>query len=70
MTKLAADAGGKYTQVYNGFLFNVSARPRNGLVFQGGFGTGTTGTDYCEVRAGAPEYTVLAAPAALPTQAR
>jgi len=30
VTKLAADAGGKYTQVYNGFLFNVSARPRNG----------------------------------------
>ena len=42
VTKLATDAGGKYTQVYNGFLFNVSARPRNGLVFQGGVSTGTT----------------------------
>ena len=50
------DAGGKYAQVYNGFLFNVSARPRNGLVFQGGFSTGTQRTDYCDVRAASPEY--------------
>jgi hypothetical protein len=61
VTKLASDAGGKYTQVYNGFLMNVSARPRNGLVFQGGFSTGTQRTDYCEVRAASPEYTVIAA---------
>jgi len=58
VTKLASDAGGKYTQVYNGFLMNISARPRNGLVFQGGFSTGTQRTDYCEVRAVAPEGTV------------
>jgi hypothetical protein len=61
VTKLATDAGGQYSQVYNGFLFNVSARPRNGLVFQGGLGTGTQRTDYCGVRTVAPEYTVLAA---------
>ena len=61
VTKLATDAGGNYSQVYNGFLFNLSARPRNGLVFQGGFSTGTQRTDYCGVRAGAPEYTVIAA---------
>ena len=61
VTKLAADAGGTWSQVYNGFLFNLSARPRNGLVFQGGFGTGTTATDYCEPRAQSPEYTVLGA---------
>ena len=48
---LASDAGGDYTQVYNGILLNVSARLRNGLTFQGGFNTGTTGTDYCDVRA-------------------
>jgi hypothetical protein len=59
VTKLATDAGGQYSQVYNGFLFNVSARPRTGLVFQGGLGSGTQRTDYCGVRAGAPEYTVL-----------
>ena len=59
VTKLASDAGGKYTQVYNGLLINVSARPRNGLVFQGGMSTGRTATDYCEVRSAAPEFTVL-----------
>jgi Carboxypeptidase regulatory-like domain len=59
VTKLATDAGGNYSQVYNGFLFNLSARPRNGLLFQGGFSTGTQRTDYCGVRAAAPEYTVL-----------
>ena len=59
ITKLASDAGGDYTQVYNGFLLNVSARLRNGLTFQGGMATGTTDVDYCGVRAAAPEYTVL-----------
>ena len=59
ITKLASDAGGDYTQVYNGILLNVSARLRNGLTFQGGFNTGTTTTDYCDVRAVSPEYTVL-----------
>jgi hypothetical protein len=68
VTKLATDAGGQYSQVYNGFLFNISARPRNGLVFQGGFSTGATRTDYCDVRTTSPEYLVLAAPGALPTQ--
>ena len=37
------------------FLLNVSARPRNGLVFQGGMSTGNDGTDYCDVRAASPE---------------
>jgi hypothetical protein len=54
--------------VYNGFLFNLSARPRNGLVFQGGFSTGTTRTDYCDVRTTSPEYLVPAIPGTLPTQ--
>jgi hypothetical protein len=61
ITMLASDAGGDYTQVYNGILLNVSARMRNGLTFQGGFNTGTTTTDYCGVRAESPEYTVLGA---------
>jgi len=61
VTKLATDAGGQYSQVYNGFLFNLSARPRSGLVFQGGFSTGTQRNDYCEVRTASPEYTVLGA---------
>ncbi len=61
VTKLASDAGGSYSQVYNGVLLNISARPRNGLVFQGGIGSGTTRTDYCEVRSASPEYTVFGA---------
>jgi hypothetical protein len=59
VTMLASDAGGDYSQVYNGILLNVSARMRNGLTFQGGLNTGTTSTDYCAVRAVSPEYTVL-----------
>jgi len=63
VTKLATslDGGGDYTQVYNGILLNVSARPRNGLTFQGGLNTGATRTNYCDARALAPEYTVLGA---------
>ncbi|MEP7307571.1 MAG: carboxypeptidase-like regulatory domain-containing protein [Acidobacteriota bacterium] len=61
VTKLASDAGGNYTQVYNGILLNISARPRSGLVFQGGFNTGATRTDYCDVRTASPEYTVVGA---------
>jgi hypothetical protein len=60
ITMLATDAGGDYTQIYNGILLNVSARMRNGLTFQGGLNTGTTATDYCGVRAASPEYTVIA----------
>jgi hypothetical protein len=61
VTKLATDAGGDYSQMYNGLLLNISARLRSGLTFQGGFNTGTTSTDYCEVRQAAPEYTVVGA---------
>ena len=58
VTTLAGDYG-EYSQKSHGILFNVSARPRNGLVFQGGFSTGTVRTNYCETRTGAPEYTVV-----------
>ena len=62
VTKLATDlSGGSYSQVYNGLLFNVSARPKNGLVFQGGVSGGPTRTDYCGARAASPAYTVLGA---------
>jgi hypothetical protein len=59
--QMLANDLGSYTQMYDGFLLNVSVRPRNGLTFQGGMSTGTTGTDYCEARATAPEFTVLGA---------
>jgi hypothetical protein len=53
ITALSSDFGTQ-TQIYNGFLINVSARPRNGLVFQGGVSTGTTVTDECAVRVQLP----------------
>ena len=46
-------------QRYNGLLFNVSARPRNGITFQGGINTGKTVTDNCAVRAILPEIATL-----------
>ncbi len=62
ITKIANNLpGGNYSQVYNGMLLNVSARPRNGLVFQGGVSTGTQRTDYCGARSASPAYTVLGA---------
>ena len=42
---------GTYSQDSHGILFNISARPRNGLVFQGGINAGTTRTNNCDVRA-------------------
>jgi hypothetical protein len=54
VTTLAEDFGSQ-SQVYNGVLLNVSARPRNGLTFQGGINTGVTRNDYCDVRQKLPE---------------
>ncbi|HKF68059.1 MAG TPA: hypothetical protein VKB36_16045, partial [Vicinamibacterales bacterium] len=62
VTMLATDlSGGKYSQVYNGVLLNVTARPRTGLVFQGGVSGGPTRTDYCGARAASPAFTALGA---------
>ncbi len=51
----ASSSFGKRYQRYNGILVNVSARPRNGLTFQGGVNAGSTVTDECEIRAQLPE---------------
>ena len=65
VTKLATDLpGGTYSQVYNGVLLNLTARPKNGLVFQGGVSGGPTRTDYCGVRAASPAYAPLGGPPA------
>src|SRR5262249_30003969 len=45
----------------NGMLLNISARPKSGLVFQGGVSGGPTRTDYCGARSASPAYTVLLA---------
>ena len=50
---------GDQTQASNSFSLNLSARPRNGLIFQGGFNTAQTSSNYCNVRALLPELTVL-----------
>src|SRR6185295_5560606 len=52
---------GKQTQTSDAISLNLSARPRNGLVIQGGFNTNNTSTDYCAVRAAIPEQVVLGA---------
>jgi len=48
--------------VYNGVLLNISARPRNGIVFQGGMSSGNTRTDYCDIRSALPERNTPIAP--------
>jgi hypothetical protein len=53
--------GGGQTQIYNGMLVNISARPRNGLTLQGGINSGKTVIDYCAVRSAIPGLSVGAA---------
>ena len=53
-TTFASRFGDQYSR-YNGVLVNISARPRNGLTFQGGINYGRTTADSCEVRASLPE---------------
>jgi hypothetical protein len=50
--------GGGQTQIYNGVLVNISARPRPGLTLQGGINSGKTVVDYCSVRAAIPGLSV------------
>jgi hypothetical protein len=57
-TTLSDDLG-EYTQSTNSVYLNVTARPRSGLVLQGGFNTADTRTDYCGVRSASPAYTVV-----------
>ena len=50
---------GDQSQSSDSVSLNVSARPRNGLVLQGGFNTAKTLTDSCAIRAAIPELVVL-----------
>jgi hypothetical protein len=47
---------GSHTQVANTIHMNVTARPRNGLMLQGGFNSARTDTDFCEIQAAVPEF--------------
>jgi carboxypeptidase family protein len=53
---------GDQSQVANSVNMNVTARPRFGLVAQGGFNIINTNTDYCDIRAALPEQNVLGGP--------
>jgi len=48
----------KQTQSFNGMLFSISARIRDGLTLQGGVNSGKQVTDYCSVRSDLPEFTL------------
>ena len=50
-----ASAYGKQIERWNGIDFTLNARPFSGAVFQGGFSTGRSITDNCEIRAKLPE---------------
>lgn len=50
---------GEQINRWNGASLSVNARLRNGLVLQGGFDTGTTTLDTCDLRAKLPEIAVL-----------
>jgi hypothetical protein len=54
---LASNFGNQY-QHFNGFLMNVQSRVKSGLTLSGGFNTGKTISDNCEIRAAIPELTV------------
>ncbi|HKH69764.1 MAG TPA: carboxypeptidase regulatory-like domain-containing protein [Vicinamibacterales bacterium] len=54
-----ADRYGDAYQKYNGIDVTISARPRNGLTFQGGFSGGYSTSDNCEVREKLPEIALL-----------
>jgi hypothetical protein len=53
---------GRESQTSDAIALNLSARPRNGLVIQGGFNTNNTSTDFCAVRAAIPEQSVILTP--------
>ena len=50
---------GDWDQHSNSISLNVSARPRNGIVIQGGFNSAQTLLDVCAIHAALPELTVI-----------
>ena len=56
-----ADDYGKQIEHWNGVDFTINARPSDGVTLQGGWSTGRTSVDNCDLRAKLPEITILAA---------
>jgi hypothetical protein len=56
-----AERFGEFYQHYNGFLLNLTARPKNGLALQGGLLTGKTVRDLCGIRNANPELDYVTA---------
>ena len=52
-----ADDYGKQIEHWNGFDFTINARPGAGFTVQGGWSTGRTSVDNCDLRAKLPEIT-------------
>jgi hypothetical protein len=61
LTSLVTKAGnyGDQTQYSHSIALNLTARPRNGLILQGGFNTAKTVLDYCDIRAALPEMLII-----------
>jgi hypothetical protein len=57
----ARNFGGQ-SEHWNGFDVSVNARPRGGMLLQGGLSTGRTSTDSCELQAQLPEMNPLGLP--------
>jgi hypothetical protein len=58
-TTFAKDYG-KQIEHWNGFDLTINARPREGVILQGGLSTGRTSTDNCDLRAKLPEIATIA----------
>jgi hypothetical protein len=50
---------GEWNRSSNAINFSITARPKFGLVVQGGFNTGQTHEDFCDLKRSIPELTVV-----------
>jgi hypothetical protein len=64
-TTFAGNFGNQYEH-WNGVDISINARPRQGVVLQGGLGTGRTSTDNCGLVAQLPGITLLSGNIAVP----
>ncbi len=64
VVKMASDFG-EQLQHWNGFDFGVDARPRSGLLLQGGLGVGKSMTDNCAIVGAVPEALTANFPAGI-----